>query len=101
MIGVRNSSTARDNTPISQLPRKLRLEVADRRNQLTADHLQRREPPDVDDLADRGPEAARGEPSQVVEDPANVFAVRSDVEAVVAGLEDLVVVAALALAVGT
>src|SRR6266545_2307639 len=25
MIGVRNSSTARDNTPISQLPRKLRL----------------------------------------------------------------------------
>ena len=74
-------------------------EAGDRRDDLTADDLKRPQAPDVRYRADGHVEAHVGQPGQLIVDLGGALAPFPDVEDEVAGLLDLVVVAALGVAV--
>src|ERR1035441_507174 len=75
------------------------LETSDGRDDLGGEHLERGDLPDVGDPAHSDVEAELSQPAELVDDLAGLLALLADVEAEVARLGDLVVVAALGVAV--
>src|SRR6185312_9330911 len=76
------------------------LQAGDGGDYLAADDLQRSHVPGSYYPADRGLEAQLREPAELVDDLTGLLALLPDVEQEVAGLGDVVVVAALGVAVG-
>src|SRR5215471_19711715 len=85
---------------MTRIPQCPGSQARDGGDHLAADDLQRGHVPDVRHRADRSLEPHLREPAQLVDDLAGLLALLPDVEDEVAGLDDVVVVAALGLAVG-
>src|SRR5918911_2665697 len=85
---------------LMQMPSTMGLsEVHDRRDDLVADDLKRRDPVHVRDGADHGFDAHTREPAQALDQFAHPLAVLADIEGERAGLLDRIVISALGLTV--